>query len=121
MVRGVLVIVLAAACAEHGSRPDAGDPEACLVTLEAELDRTCAASGECTLIGHDDCCGTVQLGVRAATQADALAAEARFEACRMCPPLGCAHPDMAEDGRIPGTGQAIVATCVANRCTSVVQ
>jgi len=121
-MRYLLVLALLCGCPEHGSRPpDAPDPAVCLAELESALDRTCAVPADCALIDHGDCCGTVKLGVRLGTEASANAAEVAFQTCRACPPLGCAHPDMAEDGQVPSTGQAIVATCVTNRCTSVVQ
>ena len=121
-----LLALLLCGCPEHGSRPgnptsDAPAPEVCLAQLEASLDRTCSVPSDCTLVDHGDCCGIVKLGVRLGTEDAAKLAEAEFQSCRMCPPLGCAHPDFAEDGRVPGTGQMIIATCEATRCTSVVQ
>lgn len=126
-MRFALLLALLCGCPEHGSRPggptsDATDPEVCLAELNAALDRTCTVPSDCVLIDHSDCCGIVKLAVHIGTEASAMAAEAEFQTCRACPPLGCAHPDMAEDGNIPAMGQAIVATCLsATRCTSVVQ
>jgi hypothetical protein len=125
-MRWALLLALVGGCPEHGSTPggpigDATDPELCLAALNASLDRTCTVPGDCALIDHGDCCGIVKLGVRIGSEGSANAAEAEFQKCRACPPLGCAHPDLAEDGNIPAMGQAIVATCVSSRCTSVVQ
>lgn len=127
-MRYALLLALLCACPEHGSRPvgdasppDSIPPELCQAKLEAALDRTCTVPTDCALIDHGDCCGTVKLGVRAGTEAAANAAEAAFQVCRACPPLGCAHPDMSEDGRVPAMGQAIVAICTASRCSSTVK
>lgn len=110
-----------AGCSEHGHSVDAlGDPSVCLDKLEATIDRACAAPSDCVLATHFDCCGNVRLGIHAGTDALFATAEAAFQTCRACPALGCAHPDVAEDGRTQTmTGDAIVAACVANRCTSV--
>jgi len=127
-MRWALLLALVCGCPEHGSRglPNpidaATDPMVCLAELDAALDRSCTVSTDCVLIDHGDCCGIVKLAVHIGTEASANAAEAEFQNCRDCPPLGCAHPDMAEDGNVAGAGQSIVATCLSGtRCTSVVQ
>jgi hypothetical protein len=61
------------------------------------------------------------IAVHAGTEGGYPAVETAYQACLACPPLGCQHADLAEDGNPAGAGQTIVATCVANRCTSVVQ
>lgn len=116
-----------AACTEHGQTPpgavpDAGtDPSICEAEFQASLDRACAVEADCTLVDHDDCCGIVKLGLAAATASNFPAIEAELQSCRPCPPLGCQHADQAEDGSVPQLGQAIVATCAARGCTSIVR
>jgi hypothetical protein len=122
----VLGLVLGA-CTEHGQTPsaplpDSGvDPMVCEAEFQAALDRTCSVEIDCTLVDHDDCCGVVKLGVAAATASGYPAIEAQLQSCRPCPPLGCNHADMAEDGSVPAMGEVIVATCASNRCTSIVR
>ena len=110
-------------CAEHGSHPtDASmDRAPCEAAYQQALDRSCTAPAHCTLVEHDDCCGTIMVGVRTASKAAAIAAEATYAACFDCGARGCAHADLAETGMVAGAGQAIVPTCVMNRCTSIVQ
>lgn len=97
------------------------DPGVCKANLEAMLDRLCATPSECVLVDSMDCCGTIKLAVRAGTEGAFSGAEAMYAACLACPPLGCNHQDQAEDGSPAASGQAIVPTCVASRCKSVVQ
>jgi len=104
------------------STPDAKtDPAVCKANLEASIDRTCTIASDCVLVASADCCGTIMIAVRTGTQAMFPAVESTYEACLACPPLGCNHADQAEDGSVPQSGQAIVATCAANRCVSVTQ
>lgn len=123
MTWGRVLVIGLAACGEHGSRPlDASmDRAPCEAAYQQALDRTCTVPSDCALVDHEDCCGTVKVGVRAATSADAVAAEATYRACFDCGARGCAHADLAEDGMTATPPMTIVATCVANRCTSVVQ
>jgi hypothetical protein len=97
------------------------DPAACKAALEAAIDRTCAVPADCVLVTSADCCGEIDLAVKAGTEGGFPSAEASYEACLACPPLGCAHQTEAEDGTAPGPGQSIVATCIANRCQAVIQ
>lgn len=119
----IVVAVVSAGCNEHGSHlADASmDRGPCETAYQASLDRTCTVPADCGLAKHDDCCGTVFEGVRAGTEASAQAAETTYGMCFTCPPVGCAHADLSEDGKTPQMGQAIVADCVANRCTSTVR
>lgn len=121
-MRALLLIALVG-CSEHGSHPlDASmDRAPCEAAYQQALDRACSAPSDCTLVEHDDCCGTVWTGVRAASKPAAVSAEATYGACFDCGARGCAHADLAETGMTAGPNQSIVATCVANRCTSVVQ
>jgi hypothetical protein len=98
-----------------------GDPATCKAALESMLDRTCTAPADCVLVESEDCCGPVELAVRAGTQAGFPSAEQQFQACLACPPAGCNHPPFSEDGAVARPGQTIVATCVASRCKSIVQ
>jgi hypothetical protein len=97
------------------------DRTPCEAAYQAALDRSCSVPADCTLVDHEDCCGTVRIGVHAGTGPAAMAAESTYAACFDCGARGCQHADQAEDGSTPGVGQAIVATCVESRCTSVVQ
>ncbi|HEX5063257.1 MAG TPA: hypothetical protein VFV99_27965 [Kofleriaceae bacterium] len=97
------------------------DPAVCKANLESSIDRTCTMASDCVLVASADCCGTIMIAVHAGTQGMFPTVEQTYEACLACPPLGCNHADQAEDGSVPQSGQAIVATCTANRCVSVVQ
>jgi hypothetical protein len=115
-------LVACTACSNHLAGIDgAGDPTLCKAQLETMLDRACAMPTDCVLVESEDCCGPVELGIRAGTEGSFPTAEHQFEACLACPPLGCNHAPLSEDGRAPSGGQTIVATCFANRCRSVVQ
>jgi hypothetical protein len=125
VVRVLIMIVWAVAavgCSSHSQPVDATDRGACLAAFNAALQRACAGPADCVLAPHDDCCGTVQLGIRSGAQAAFTTAEAALHQCSPCQPSGCAHQEQAEDGRSATTaGQKIVAICAASRCTSVVQ
>lgn len=122
-MRCALVLVALLGCDHFTSSPtpDApGDPTVCKADLESAIDRTCSTPDDCVLVASLDCCGVVMLGVAAGSESTFAAAEAAYEACLACPPLGCNHADQAEDGSTPGSGQSIVATCDGSRCKSVV-
>jgi hypothetical protein len=121
------MVLALAGCTEHGKSPDGGagktdapPPEVCEIDFQAALSKGCMVPADCSLVDHDDCCGTIKVAVTVGTEADARKAEAAWGICRACPPVGCAHADQSEDRMVPGTGQAIVARCVSNRCTSTV-
>jgi hypothetical protein len=117
-------LLFAVGCSEHGQGGQLfdADPATCAAEFQASLERACQKPNDCVLVDHDDCCGIVKLGIRIGTEPDFPAHEAAFHACHICPPSGCAHADVAEDGMSANSvGQAIVATCVTNRCTSIVQ
>ncbi len=120
-MRSVLLAFVIGCSGGHRATDASMDRAPCEATYQAALDRTCNVPTDCVLVDHDDCCGTVRIGVRAGTEATAQAAEATYAACFDCGARGCAHADMAETGAVPQQGQSIVATCVADRCTSVVQ
>ena len=115
--------IILAGCAEHGHKPaDASfDRTPCETAYQEALDRACTRPADCTLVDHEDCCGTIKVGVSTPSKAAALAAESTYGACFDCGARGCAHADLAESGMTPGASQMIVATCVSNRCTSIVQ
>ena len=115
----MLVLALVACGSSHTGADAPGDPVVCKAALEATLDRTCSVPSDCMLVASADCCGTIELGVHVAN--NFTQNEITYEACLACGPRGCQHADLAEDGMAAGTGQAIVATCVASRCTSIVQ
>jgi hypothetical protein len=118
-----LLFVCVVGCSGGGHLiPDASmDRAPCEAAYQAALDRTCTVPADCALVDHEDCCGTVRIGVRAGTEANARVVESTYAACFDCGARGCAHADMAETGAVPQGGQTIVATCVSNRCTSIVQ
>jgi hypothetical protein len=116
------LMVAAVGCSSSHSALDASmDRVPCEAAYQASLDRACTVPTDCGLTSHEDCCGTVKIAVRSGTESAALAAEATYAACFDCGARGCFHADLAEDGAAPQAGQAIIATCVANRCVSVVQ
>ena len=98
-----------------------GDAGACEDQLAAATDKTCIVASGCALVTHFDCCGNVKVSVKAGTEAAYATAEAAYQTCRACGVRGCTHPDRAEDGTTPKTGQSIVSICSAGRCTSLVQ
>ena len=116
-------LVGAVACggSSSGGHDAALDQATCEAAFQASLDRACSAPADCVLVGHDDCCGVVRIGVAAGSEPMAMSAEATYAACFSCGARGCQHADRAEDGSVPGTGESIVATCVEQRCTSIVQ
>lgn len=122
-MRSALLVIALVGCAEHGSHPlDASmDRTPCETAYQQALDRTCSVPADCTLVDHNDCCGTIKTGVAAASKAASIAAEMTYGACFDCGARGCAHADLAENGMTAGPSQSIVAACVSNRCTSVVQ
>lgn len=98
-----------------------GNQVVCEAAYQAALSRSCSVPADCALVNHNDCCGTVKVGVRTDTQAAATRAEATYQACFECGARGCFHADFSEEGKTPGAGQSLIATCIAGRCTSVVQ
>jgi hypothetical protein len=117
-----LWLVLACGCSSsHTAAIDAhADQATCLADREAAIDRTCTVPGDCVLVTSADCCGPIDLAVKVGTEGGFPAVESAYETCLACPPLGCAHQTEAENGSPAGAG-TIVATCMAGRCTSVVQ
>jgi hypothetical protein len=116
-----VLIVVAACGSSHGAVDARTDPAVCKANREAALDRTCTVAADCVLVASEDCCGTIDLAVRAGTQSGFASVEAAYVACLACPPLGCAHQDEAEDGTAPSGTQAIVAICDTGHCKAVVQ
>jgi hypothetical protein len=101
----------------------ASDAGSCSVNFENALVRTCSSLADCTLVRHNDCCGTVVVGIRNGTGASFTAAEQAFQSCVPgCGLRGCFHADTAEDGKVPTSpGQAILAQCQSMRCGSTVR
>jgi hypothetical protein len=122
-----IVAILLAGCPEHGRSDgtplaDAPEGEVCLATFEASLQKSCMQPSDCVAVSHNDCCGLVFLGVRVDSLDAFSAAENELRKCAPCPPLGCAHQDQAEDGKVVTvSSQHIVPICVMNRCSSTVQ
>jgi hypothetical protein len=126
-----LVAFALAACSSH---PHAASPDAaadapqtvdqCEATFEHGVDRACATSADCVLLAHAGCCSEIELGVAKAGQLAASMVEAAYDSCisAACWGRGCGGLTTAEDGSYPATtGQAFVAICVNQRCTSTVQ
>ena len=120
MWRPALIAIVLLACGTSPAKP-AETPAQCNADLEHELDRSCRVPSDCVLVNSADCCGPVVLAVRAGTEGSFAAAEATYEACLACPPSGCDHPPVAEDGQTPGPGQTIAAACLVDACQSIVQ
>lgn len=77
-----------------------GNQAACEASYQAALDRTCLMSADCVLVGHDDCCGTVRVGVRAGTEAAAMTAEATCRVLQVSHALDGIGKDLDDlDGR----------------------
>lgn len=118
MWRAALVVVLLG-CSSSSRTPETAAQ--CKADLEMKLDRSCRVASDCVLVSSADCCGPVVLAVHAGTQSAFSTAEATYEACLACPPSGCDHAPVAEDGRTPGPGQTIAAACLVDACQSIVQ
>lgn len=119
-----IVVALAVVGCDGAKKPAvdaAGNQITCEASFQTALDRTCSVAADCGLVSHDDCCGTVRLGVRAGTEAAATLAEATYRACFSCGARGCDHAELAEDGNVANAGRSIVATCTMGRCKSIVQ
>jgi len=118
-----IALVLVAACHTAPVAPDAESLAACLAEVDTAIDRTCTTSADCVLLAHEDCCGSTELGIAVTSRGAAEVAEAHYDAClvQTCGARGCASATRAEDGQVPSGTQMIVAVCVANACTSVVQ
>ena len=123
MKRALLVVGLLGCTHSSSASFDAPpvDDSVCKANLEATLDRSCTLPADCTLVESADCCGPIMLGIHAGTESMFPAREHVYEVCLACPALGCAHQTQDEAGHVAGSGQAIVADCVASRCVSVVR
>lgn len=83
-----------------------------------EFDRTCATVDDCVIVLHTDCCGPLALGLNKAEEAGFAAAEAICGP--QCPPLGCDHPTIAEDGDVSAQDGDIQVECAAGKCTTFI-
>jgi len=122
-MRWICLVLLG--CGSSLSKPiDAHvDPAMCEANFEAAVQRQCVAPADCVELLHPDCCGDVEIAVAASDQAAAQTAEGTYQTCEnaSCGPRGCFHALQAEDGKVPMSGQMIVAVCVAGACTTTVQ
>lgn len=121
-----LVAMCVVGCVGFGAgkaKPDAEDLQSCEATFDMTVVKTCTVDADCALIGHDDCCGTTELGVAVTDRGAVEVAENHYEACAAiaCGPRGCASQTKAEDGQVPSGNQTIVPACVMSLCTSVVR
>jgi hypothetical protein len=93
----------------------------CNSVFASALTKECTSDADCSLVDHNDCCGTVRIAIHKGTEARFTAAEAAFQSCVPCSAHSCFHPIRAEDlNTITMDGQAIFARCDSLRCTSVV-
>jgi hypothetical protein len=123
-----LAIVAACTSVRNGTPPAPADAaqstEQCEATFDQGVDRACTTAADCALLAHAGCCAEVEIGVAKAGQPAASSAETTYDACMAaaCGARGCGGITTAEDGTYPTTtGQAFVAVCVNQRCTSTVQ
>lgn len=93
------------------------DAASCGGTFLAALDKKCSTDTDCTTADHNDCCGTVVIGIRAGTQAAFAGAEQAFMTCEPgCGLRGCFHATLAESGQAGPDASTIVVQCDAGTC-----
>lgn len=83
-----------------------------------EFDRSCTTAQDCIIALHTDCCGPLAIGLNK-SEADAFAA-AEAQCGMQCPPLGCDHAILAEDGNTAPDPSAVQVDCVAMQCATFV-
>jgi hypothetical protein len=99
-----------------------GDAASCGATFVASLDKNCSVDSDCATANHDDCCGTVVVGIRAGTQTTFASAEQAFMTCEPgCGDRGCYHPTLAEIGQASPDASTIVVHCDAGACMTTFQ
>ena len=111
------IVAFGAGCGKNDTPETAAE---CQADYLRTIDKSCTTPADCVLVGHQDCCGTIEVSVRIGSEAAAADAEQTYEACVACPPTGCFHADESEDMMTPSTGQRIISVCTANRCSSTV-
>jgi hypothetical protein len=86
------------------------------------LNTACTSDADCSLVDHNDCCGTIVIAIRKGTDAPFAAAEAAYQSCVPgCAPQSCFHRTEAQNfDVITRDGQAFFARCNGLRCTSIV-
>lgn len=93
----------------------------CNSVFTSALNQDCTSAADCSLVDHNDCCGTIRIAIHKGTDAVFTAAEAAFQSCVPCSAHSCFHQTKAEDlDVITMDGQAIFARCESLRCTSIV-
>jgi hypothetical protein len=123
----VMLYIATIGCSSHSpSQAADANPttDQCSGAFDAAVDRTCAVDTDCALLVHPDCCGDVEIGVTKSGLAAAMMAETTYNSCEAaaCGPRGCFHATVAEDGSMPGAGQAFAAVCSASsRCLGTVR
>jgi hypothetical protein len=112
------------ACTEHGQSPgmtpDGPGEAVCMQQFDDAVVRTCSVASDCEVVNHDDCCGTVILGIASSNAGAFPGIEADLHQCSPCPPLGCAHQDVSEDGMTLHGNDKFAPVCNAGRCSSTV-
>jgi len=127
-MRPSAVLLALAACGSLTKQPapDAlviETPAQCEASFDTAFPRACSIDADCVLLVHADCCHEIDIGVPSADLSAAQSAESTFNTClaQACGGRGCGGMTTAEDGTSPQGGQAIVAKCVSQACTSTVQ
>jgi hypothetical protein len=82
------------------------------------FDKTCATVDDCVIVFHTDCCGPLALGITRGQEEAFAAAEATCSG--QCPPLGCDHQTIAEDGDVAPQDSDIQVECAADQCMTFV-
>jgi hypothetical protein len=103
----------------EGGADMAASDASCGDVFLSSLGKTCAGDTDCTTANHNDCCGTVVLGIRVGTETSFASAESAFQSCVPgCGLRGCFHATWAESGPANADAGAIVVHCDTGACTT---
>ncbi len=83
-----------------------------------EFDKSCAVAQDCIIVLHTDCCGPLAIGLNK-SEADAFTA-AETQCAMQCPPVGCDHATIAEDGNTAPNSMDVQVDCIAMQCKTFV-
>ncbi|MCB9701048.1 MAG: hypothetical protein H6711_04090 [Myxococcales bacterium] len=103
-----------------GSSTSAGGDIDCSVKPQVfpDFDKSCVTAEDCVIVLHTDCCGPLALGLNKG-EADAFA-DAEAICGPQCPPLGCNHPTIAEDGGMALQDSDVQVHCDGGACMTFV-